>query len=158
MSLRRFLPFLFILSLFLAAISCNDDWLKSEYDTTILWEGGFEGPVIFGNLGLKDLLEEFDSTSYVSEDSTGLLYGAFSIDTVLSAPDLLQLPDQNFVQFFFRVDYSIPGWILGPIGDTISFNQEEGFEFERTGDGQIDSVHIKAGTMNIYVRSTIKHE
>jgi hypothetical protein len=169
MSLRRFLPFLFILSLFLAAISCKDDWLKSEYDTTILWEGAFEGPVIFGNLTLEDLLEEFDSTGYVSEDSTGLLYGAYSRDTVLSAPDLLQLPDQNFLQFFFRVNNDIPGFLLGPVGDTIyylvtplgdtiHFDQEEGFEFERTGDGQIDSVHIKAGTMNIYVRSTLKHE
>ncbi|KKK84818.1 hypothetical protein LCGC14_2779510, partial [marine sediment metagenome] len=89
---------------------------------------------------------------------TGLLYGAYSKDTVLRAPDLLQLPDQDFIQFFFRVDTSIPGWVLGNIGDTISFNQEEGFEFKRTGDERIDSVHVKSGTMSIYVRSSIKHE
>jgi hypothetical protein len=157
MSLRRFLPFVFILSLLIAAMSCKDDWLQKEYDSTILWEGGIKGPVIFGNLSIKDLLKEFDSTGYVSEDSTGLLYGAYSKDTVLRAPDVLEIPDQEFVQFFFRVDTNIPGWALGSIGEIYTDSLIKGFEFVRMGDERLDSIQIKAGNMRIFVRSTIKH-
>ncbi|MCK4746486.1 MAG: hypothetical protein KAT15_05600, partial [Bacteroidales bacterium] len=158
MSLHRFLPYLLILSVVFGAISCNDDWLRSEYDTTIQWEGGYEGPLIYGSLNLKDLLDEYDTTGYVSEDNTGLLYAAYSKDTVLTAPGMLEIPDQEFIQVFFRVDSTIPGWYLDllpkPIMDTI----DKGFEFERTGDERLDSVHIKAGEMRIYVRSTIRHQ
>jgi len=156
MSLRRFLPFVFILSLVIAAMSCKDDWLQQEYDSEILWEGGIKGPIIFGNLSIKDLLKEFDSTGYVSEDSTGLLYGAYSKDTVLRAPDVLEIPDQEFIQVFFRVDTVIPGWWLDFIGDT-TFTQDKGFKFERTSDERLDSVQIKSGNMRVYVRSTIQH-
>lgn len=157
MSLQKILPYVLILTLVLAVISCNDDWLRAEYDTTMQWEGGFEGPLIFGSLNLKDLLNEYDNTGFVSEDSSGFLYLAYSKDTVLSAPEMLEVPDQEFIQLFFRVDTNIPGWMLGPIGDTIAFDQDKGFEFKRTGDERIDSVQIKSGSMSIYVRSTIKH-
>ena len=159
MSLQKILPYVLILTLVLAVISCNDDWLRAEYDTTMQWEGGFEGPLIFGSLNLKDLLNEYDNTGFVSEDSSGFLYLAYSKDTVLSAPEMLELPDQEFIQVFFRVDSTIPGWWLDLLpSDTISFEQDKGFKFERTGEERIDSVHIKTGEMRIYVRSTIKHE
>ncbi len=156
--LKRFLPFVLVLSLVLAAISCNDDWLRSEYDTSIQWEGGFEGPLVFGNLNLRDLLEQFDSTGYVSEDSTGLLYAAYSKDTVLSAPEILEIKDQQFLQVFFRADTVIPGWWLGAVGDTTRFTEDKGFKFERRGEERIDSVYVKTGETRIYVRSSIKHE
>ncbi len=158
MSLRRFLPFVILPAFIVLVFSCNEQWLNPQYDTTIQWEGGYEGPVVYGSLGLKDLLERFDSTGYVSEDNSGLLYGAYSKDTVLNAPDILQIPDQDFIQFFFRVPNDIPGFALGPIGDTVSFSQEEGFEFKRFGDERLDSIHVKSGTLAIYVRSSIKHQ
>ena len=43
MSLRRFLSGIYILLLLLAALSCNTDWLDSEYNTTVYWEGAYEG-------------------------------------------------------------------------------------------------------------------
>ncbi len=156
--LKKIFPYALILSIVLAGISCNDDWLRSEYDTTVQWEGGYKGPLVFGKLSLRDLLEQYDSTGFVSEDSTGLLYVAYSKDTVLSAPEVLQIEDQNFLQVFFRVDSTIPGWYLDMLGDTIRFSQDKGFEFERTGEERIDSVHVKAGEMRIYVRSSIRHE
>ncbi|MFC2098959.1 hypothetical protein ACFLTA_07705 [Bacteroidota bacterium] len=157
MSLRRFLPFLLIPAIIVGALSCNEQWLNPQYDTTIQWQGGYEGPVVYGNLGLKDLLEKFDSTGYVSEDTTGLLYAAYSKDTVMKAPSILRIPDQDFLQFFFRVDSIVPGWALGPIGSVYTQNQQKGFKYERFGDERLDSIHVKGGSMNIYVRSTIKH-
>ncbi len=158
MSLRRFIPDLLILFLLLALGSCTDDWLRSDYDTTVRWQGGYEGPLVYGSLGLKDLLEEYDTTGYVSEDSTGLLYAAYSKDTTLRAPDLIDIPDQDFLQVFFRVDSTIPGWYLDLLGDTIYFTQDKGSEFKRSGNERLDSVFVKAGDMEIYVRSSIRHE
>jgi len=154
---QKLLPYTLILILALLAASCNDDFLRSEYDTTIQWEGGFEGPLIFGNLSLEDLLEQFDTTGYVYADENNLLWASYSKDTVLTAPDVLEIPDQEFIQVFFRVDSNIPGAFLGAIGDTLRFEKDKGFEFERTGDERLDSVHVKGGEMRIYVRSTIKH-
>lgn len=156
MSLQRFLPFVFILSLVMAA--CDNDPFSSDYDMTIQWEGGIQGPIIYGNLTLQDLLEEYDTTGYVKQDTTGFLYAAYSKDTVLTAPDLVTIPDQEFIQVFFRVDSNIPGSYLDMLGDTISFTQDKGFEFKRFRDERLDSVHIKAGEMRIYVRSSIRHE
>ena len=158
MSLRRFLSGIYILLLLLAALSCNTDWLDSEYNTTVYWEGAYEGPLIYGNLSLKDLLENFDETGYISEDNTGFLFVSYSEDTILRAPDLIELPDQNFFQVFFRSDTNIPGWFLDALGDTIPFVQDKGFEFEHLRDERLDSVHVKAGEMRIYVRSSIRHE
>jgi hypothetical protein len=158
MSLQRFLSSIFILSVILAAISCNNDWLTSDYDATVQWEGAYEGPIIFGNLSLKDLLEEFDTTGYVSEDSTGFLYAAYSKDTILRASDLVKIPDQQFFQVFFRSDTNIPGSFLGMLGDTIPFVQDKGFQFEHFRDERLDSIYVKDGEMRIWVRSTIKHE
>ena len=157
MSLKRFLKLLILPSLIFAAISCNNEQFTSDYDSTVKWEGAIEAPLVYGKLSLKDLLEEFDTTGYVSEDSTGFLYAAYSKDTTLRAPDLIQIPDQQFLQVFFRIDSSIPASYLDLLGDTIPFSQEKGFKFEHFRDERLDSIKIKDGEMQIYVRSTIKH-
>jgi len=154
MSLQRFLTHILVFFLILGTISCKDDLLRSEYDTTIQWEGGYEGPLIYGNLTLEDLLERFDTTGYVFADENNLLWGSYAKDTVLTAPEILEIPDQNFIQVFFRVPNDIPSAFLGP---TFGKDTTRGFEFERTGDERLDSVYIKDGEMRIYVRSTIKH-
>lgn len=158
MPFRRFLSFSITVFILFTVLSCNDDWLSKDYDSTVQWNGGFKGPLIYGDLSLNDLLSVYDTTGYVSEDSTGLLYGAYSKDTVLRAPDLLKIPDQDFLQFFFKVDSTIPGFALGNIGDTVGFDQTKGFEFKKFKDERLDSLHIKSGSLGIYVSSTIKHQ
>jgi hypothetical protein len=68
MSLRRFLSGICILLLLLAVLSCNTDWMDSEYDTKIKWEGAYRGPLLIAELSLQDLLEEFDEEGYSSAD------------------------------------------------------------------------------------------
>ncbi|MFC2116200.1 hypothetical protein ACFLTU_06975 [Bacteroidota bacterium] len=155
MSLQRFLPYVLILSLVLAAISCNDEWLGAEYDTTIQWEGGFEGPLIFGSLNLKDLLTDYDKSNYIEENDSGLLYVSYSIDTVLLAPAMLEIPDQEFIQMYFRFE-AVPGAAIDLI--PMPIEQPKEYKFELPGDARIDSVNIKAGEMRIRVMSSIRHE
>jgi hypothetical protein len=157
MFISKFLPHAMIALVILGALSCNDDWFTSEYDTTVKWEGGLEAPIIHGRVTLEELLEEYDTAGYVFPDENNLLWASYTRDTVLTAPEMIDIPDQDFIQVFFRVDSNISGAWLGPVGDTIMFEQDKGFEFERTGEERLDSVHVKSGEMRVYVRSSIRH-
>lgn len=154
MSFRRFIPFVLIGGLLFAVLSCKDDWLTSEYDTQVGWKGAIEAPLVYGKLSLQNLLEKFDSSGYVSSYESGLLYVAYSKDTLLLAPELLEIPDQTFPLFYFQVDTIVPGIWMPPV---YTEEQVKGFKMERAGDERLDSVHISSGWMDIYVKSTIKH-
>jgi len=158
MSLKRFLPIVAIFSLLLALFSCvNDEWMADKYDLTVKWEPGFEGPLVFGDLTIKDMLTKFDSTGYITEDNTGFLYFVYDTSETIYADEYIDIPDQDFLQVFFQSDVDIPGSALGNIGDTINFQKIESFEWERTGDERLDSVHMSGGEIVIFVTSTIRH-
>ncbi len=158
MWLKRFLPHAVILSLLMVFASCmNDEWKADKYDFTVRWEPGFEGPLVYGNLSIEDMLTKFDTSGYLTQDSTNFLYFIFDTSETIYADDYIDVPDQDFLQVFFQSPTDIPGSTLGNIGDTITFNEVKGFEWERTGDERLDSVHLKGGEIVIYVTSTIKH-
>ncbi len=158
MWLKRFLPHAAILSLLIVFVSCmNDEWMADKYDFTVRWEPGFEGPLVFGNLSIEDMLTKFDTSGYLIEDSTNFLYFIFDTSETVYADDYIDIPDQDFLQVFFQSEVDIPGSSLGNIGDTITFIEVKNFEWERTGDERLDSVHMKGGEIVIFVTSTIKH-
>ncbi len=158
MWLKRFLPHAAILSLLIVFVSCmNDEWMADKYDFTVRWEPGFEGPLVFGNLSIEDMLTKFDTSGYLIEDSTNFLYFIFDTSETVYADDYIDIPDQDFLQVFFQTPVDIPGSSLGNIGDTITFMEVKNFEWERTGDERLDSVHMKGGEIVIFVTSTIKH-
>ena len=158
MWLKRFLPHAAILSLLIVFVSCmNDEWMADKYDFTVRWEPGFEGPLVFGNLSIEDMLTKFDTSGYLIEDSTNFLYFIFDTSETVYADDYIDIPDQDFLQVFFQSEVDIPGSSLGNIGDTITFIEVKNFEWERTGDERLDSVNMKGGEIVIFVTSTIKH-
>ena len=158
MWLKRFLPHAAILSLLIVFVSCmNDEWMADKYDFTVRWEPGFEGPLVFGNLSIEDMLTKFDTSGYLIEDSTNFLYFIFDTSETVYADDYIDIPDQDFLQVFFQSEVDIPGSSLGNIGDTITFIKVKNFEWERTGDERLDSVNMKGGEIVIFVTSTIKH-
>ncbi len=68
MSLKRFLPHAVILCLLIVCVSCmNDEWMADKYDLTVRWEPGFEGPLVYGNLSIEDMLTKFDSSGYLTQ-------------------------------------------------------------------------------------------
>lgn len=158
MWLKRFLPHAAILSLLIVFVSCmNDEWMADKYDFTVRWEPGFEGPLVFGNLSIEDMLTKFDTSGYLIEDSTNFLYFIFDTSETVYADDYIDIPDQDFLQVFFQAPVDIPGSSLGNIGDTIYREKNKSFELERTGDERLDSVHMKGGEIVIFVTSSIKH-
>ena len=158
MWLKRFLPHAVILSLLMVFASCmNDEWKADKYDFTVRWEPGFEGPIAWGDLSIEDMLTKFDTSGYLTEDITGFLYFVFDTSETIYADDYVDISDQDFLQVFFQSEEDIPGSTLGNIGDTITFIEVKNFEWERTRDERLDSVHLKGGEIVIYVTSTIKH-
>jgi len=158
MSLKRFLPHAVILCLLIVCVSCmNDEWMADKYDLTVRWEPGFEGPLVYGNLSIEDMLTKFDSSGYLTTDSSNFLYFIFDTSETVYADDYIDIPDQDFIQVFFQSEVDIPGSALGNIGDSTTFIEIKNYEFERMGDERLDSIALKGGEIVIYVTSTIKH-
>ncbi len=158
MSLKRFLPHAVILCLLIVCVSCiNDEWMADKYDLTVRWEPGFEGPLVYGNLSIEDMLTKFDSSGYLTKDSSNFLYFIFDTSETVYADDYIDIPDQDFLRVFFQSPVDLPAGSLGNIGDTISRTKEDSFEWERTGDERLDSVHMKGGEILILVSSSIRH-
>ena len=104
MWLKRFLPHAAILSLLIVFVSCmNDEWMADKYDLTVRWEPGFEGPLVFGNLSIEDMLTKFDTSGYLIEDSTNFLYFIFDTSETVYADDYIDIPDQDFLRVFLLI-------------------------------------------------------
>jgi hypothetical protein len=158
MSFKRILPYFVILIFLLAFVSCmNDEWMADKYDLTVRWEPGFEGPLVYGDLSIEDMLTKFDTSGYLIEDSTNFLYFIFDTSETVYADDYVDIPNQEFIEIFFQSPVDIPNDSLGNIGDTINYKKVESFAWERSGDERLDSVHMKGGEIVIDVKSTIKH-
>jgi hypothetical protein len=158
MWLKRFLPHAAILYMLVVAVSCvNDEWMANKYDFTVKWEPGYEGPLVWGNLSIEDMLTKFDTSGYLIEDSTNFLYFIFDTSETVYADDYLDISDQDFLQVFFQTPVDIPADSLGNTGDTIYREKNESFEWVKIGDERLDSIHMKGGEIVIYVTSTIKH-
>ena len=147
-----------IYCLLLALFSCvNDEWMADKYDFTVRWEPGYEGPVAWGDLSIEDMLAKFDTSGYLTEDSTHFLYFIFDTSETVYAQDYFEIPDQDFIQVFFQTEADIPGASLGNIGDDTTFVKVKHYEFERLGDERLDSARLRGGEIVIDVTSTIKH-
>lgn len=158
MWLKRFLPHAVILSLLVIVISCmNDEWMADKYDLSVRWEPGIEGPLVYGDLSIEDMLTKFDTSGYLIEDSSNFLYFVFDTSETVSPEDYLEIPDQDFLRVFFQSPVDLPAASLGNIGDTISRKKEDNFKWERSGEERLDSVHLKGGEIMILVSSSIRH-
>lgn len=161
MSCKRFLPHSFILALAILLAGCTlpDEFNSDLYNTDILWEPGLSAPLIFGDLSIKDLLTEFDSSGFLSEDDSGFLFLAYDTDASLALEDVLpELLDQHFIHVFYSSPVVIPIITLAAPGDTSAPNtQDKSFHFARYGDERLDSIELKAGQAVIDISSTIRN-
>ena len=87
--------------------SCVPDEFKKDYNTDMLVEPYFKGPVAYGSLSIEDILENADTTGNIFKDTNDLLYVAFRehLDDII-AGEWIEIPDQQFVQIYY--DYPLP--------------------------------------------------
>ena len=150
---------MFISAVFVFLGACVPDEFKKEYNTDILWEPSFTGPVAYGALSIEDILNNADSTGLIYKDSDNLMYVAFreKLEEII-AGDWIEIPDQQFVQIYYDYPVSVPDSLLGPVGDTMPHEANRLFPFELSNNARIDSVLIKSGNLRTRTRSTLHHE
>lgn len=117
---------------------------------------GFLTPLGYGTLSLNDIISEFDSTSYIGTDEEGLLYITYE-DSLLSftAENLIDVPDQDFFQYFIESDYDFPPYISW--GDTLAIERDENFPFTFSNNEQLDSIFLDGGNLILDISSSYQH-
>ena len=102
-------------------------------------------PLIYGSMGMAELVAEFDSSGYVGEFEDGLLFLTYSDTLVNVKVDTLDLViDGLYNEIYFDADVSEdPDFITRIPGDTIHFLKSQHFGFETSGDNRMDSIVFK---------------
>lgn len=157
------LKFAGILKLILPAIviitfmQCmHDEYDFSKLDDEMEIKAGVLTPIAYGSLTLDDLISEFDSSSYISSDADGLLMITYE-DSLFSylADELLEIPSQDFIEFFIESDFNIPpGW---GVGETISIDRTKSFPFTFSHGEKLDSMILDEGSMVFDISSEFRH-
>ncbi len=150
---------LFISVVLLVLWACVPDEFTKDYNTDILYEPSFTGPVAYGALSIEDILANADSTGMIYTDSNDLIYIAFRehLDDITAA-DWIKIPDQQFIQIYYDYPYDVAAATLGNPGDTIPHMISKHYPFSFGDKGQVDSVYIKHGFLRNRTRSTLKHK
>lgn len=150
---------IFFLTITVLLASCLPDYFDfNKISDEIEISPGIAAPIVYGSLTMSDLLQEFDETGYVQKFDDSLLYITYS-EELLSYPasEVVNIPDQTFLQFFISSDVDIPAWALSGIGETVTFTKEKSGEFVFTNNERIDSIRLKTTTLTINVSSSFKH-
>ncbi|MDA3952288.1 MAG: hypothetical protein PF485_01480, partial [Bacteroidales bacterium] len=154
--------FKIIFSLFIIVVftQCmRDEFDINNLDTDIEIRAGVLTPLAYGSLSFDNIISEFDSSSFISSDADGLLYITYS-DSLFSftANDLLEIPSQDFIEFFIEADFTLlpgfPGWNTG---DTLALDRTQKFAFTFGNGEKLDSMILNQGDMVFDISSEFQH-
>jgi hypothetical protein len=110
-------------------------------------------PLAYGSLSFDNIISEFDNSGLLSEDADGLLYLTYA-DSLISfiANDLLNIPEQDFFQFFIQTDFGFPpGWV------TESVDKQQDFPFTFANKEELDSMIVNDGDIIFEISSEFQH-
>ncbi|MCF8378517.1 MAG: hypothetical protein K9H49_03005 [Bacteroidales bacterium] len=141
--------------------SCLDDgWDFNKISEEFVLTPSVATPIAYGELSLKDILTEFDSTGYVKQyDNDSLLYISYGQSLFsYSAKDVFDVPDQDFSEIYIEADIiNEPNW-MDPLEDTVLFEKRIQGDFKFDNEERLDSARIKSMDLEIKVISTFKHK
>jgi hypothetical protein len=151
---HRFGPILLLLPVFLGITlhSCfKDDLDLSKVSERFEITPGIAMPVGYGSLTISDMLNRFDSTNFIKEDSlTGLLMIVYDAQLLsYRASDIIDVPDQKFDQFFVRSEISLPQII-----DSVVVKKNKNYGFTLNQDEEIDSLVMNSGILRYDISSS----
>lgn len=151
--LKIILP-IFIIFLFYQCM--HDEYDFSKLDDEMEIRAGILAPLAYGSLTLDDLISEFDSSSFISSDADGLLLITYE-DSLFSyiADEVLEIPPQDFLEFFIESDFTIPsGW---GIGEPVSLERTKNYPFTFLNNERPDSIILDEGSMIFNITSEFLH-
>ena len=151
---------IFLMAAGLLLSSCQKEQFQLDrLSDEIEIETGLVAPLIYGSMGMGELVEEFDSTGYVDAFEDGLIYLAYS-DTIAEVMvDSLDLfTDGLYTQIYFDTEIaSDPFFLSSSVGDTVHFIKSKFFGFEMEGESRLDSIIFKGGDLLTEIVSTFQH-
>ncbi len=138
--------------------SCMPDHYDlNRFSTEIELTPGIATPLAYGTLSIEDILDHADSNSYVKHFDDDLLYLTYYKELMsYPASEIVDIPDQDFIEIFISPDINIPAWLISAMGDTVNFTKVKNAEFVFTHNERLDSVNVKTATLNINVTSSFK--
>lgn len=151
---------IFIMAGSLLMHSCQKDQFQLEnLSDEIEIQTDLVAPLIFGSMGMAELVAQFDSSGYVGEFEDGLLFLTYADTLVNVKVDTLDLVvDGLYNEIYFDTEVSEdPDFITSIPGDTIHFLKSQLFGFETRGDNRMDSIVFKGGELLTEIESTFEH-
>ncbi|MEE4198047.1 MAG: hypothetical protein V2I54_10415 [Bacteroidales bacterium] len=148
---------LFMLLIILSLPGCmHDEYEFDKLSDEMEINMGLLTPVAYGSLSLNDIISEFDSSSYIQSNEEGLLYITYQ-DSLFSfiADELIDIPDQNFPEYFIESDDDFPPYASW--GDTVTIQRTEYYEFSFSNNEDPDSIYINTANLNLEINSTFQH-
>jgi len=129
----------------------------NNIDDEIELNPGIAAPLAYGSLTINDILEKADSNGYVRQFDDSLLYLTYYEDLMsYPASDIVDIPDQDFLEIFLSPDINIPEWLISAMGDTVRFTKQKDSQFVTTHNERLDSIHVKTATLNVNVSSSFR--
>lgn len=143
--------FFLFLGVFLFSLSsCVKDEYYLQNSRNPGWSPNFAAPLINSRLTMWDILNDYDSSNIIVEDQTHFLYIVYNSQVYSeTAESLIQIPDQN-ITYNFNVN---TGGNVAP-GDSFVVTNTFNYFFNFPNFQVIDSVFLKAGTLEINISNT----
>ncbi len=142
-----------VFTIFIFGQCMRDEFEFNKLSTDLEINSGILMPLAYGSLSFDNIVSEFDNTGLLSEDADGLLYLTYA-DSLISfvANDILNIPEQNFFQFFIQTDFGFfPGWT------TVSVDSTQNFPFTFEKNEELDSMIVKTGNLIFEISSDFQH-
>lgn len=116
-------------------------------------------PLIFGSMGMGEIVAQFDSSGYVGEFEDGLIYLTYNDTIVDVMVDTLNLViDGLYTEIYFDTEIADdPIFISSSIGDTVHFIKSKYYGVETKGANRLDSIVFKGGELLTEMESTFRH-
>lgn len=116
-------------------------------------------PIAYGNFSIQDILETLnDSSGLVGQTEDSLIY-IYYTDTAysLNAEELITIPNHIVSETYFESDVNITTWNLLPVGLEQTFRKKELLEFSIEPGDRVDSIMVKAGSLDLEAYSQFRH-
>jgi len=157
---KRHIGILGLLIVMAGITSCHKEYFElDKLSDDMEIRPNLVAPLIQGSVTMGDIVELFDTASYLGEDEDGLIYLSFS-DTLFNLRvDTLDLVIDNYYnETYFSADVGTdPMFIASSIGDTVHFLKSTFYSLETKGDSRLDSIVFQGGDMQIEINNGFRH-
>jgi hypothetical protein len=147
-----------IISIVLVLGACKKKEISLDQINTPLLEPSFALPIGYAKLNLGDIEREFDVNNFIYNNNTNLFEIIYRDRLFeLSANDLINIPVQNYSNAYSMPVSSQTALVGGGAGFTTTYSDQSAIAFTVPNGGQLDSVIIQTGSLNIDLSSDFMH-